>query len=292
MTVGIKVKFWGVRGSIPIPGVKTTKYGGNTACVEVRFPNCLFIFDAGTGIKELGNQLCAEGNKVKAHIFLSHFHWDHIQGLPFFKPAYLKGNEIIIYGMGLQGERLEHIISNQMESVYFPVRLQSLQAKIKFKKLWEGNYVIDGIKVDTLYINHPGRAMGYVITYENKKICYFTDNEIVPIPLWTDEAYKYEYKQDIIEKMLQLIEGADLLIHDAQYTNQEYQHKVGWGHSSIPEVLSLALQGRVKKLALFHHDPESFDEHIDAHIKNCVELLDDQYDMECFAALEGMEICL
>lgn len=291
MKAGIKVKFWGVRGSVPTPCINTIKYGGNTPCVEVRLSDRFFIFDAGTGIRELGNQLCMERNRVNVNIFLSHFHWDHIQGLPFFKPAYMKGNEIAVFGMGLQGERLENIISNQMQSVYFPVRLQSLQAQIKFKKLWEGRYAVEGVNVETIYTNHPGRAMGYVITYKNTKICYFTDNEIVPIPLWTEETTDYEYRQDIVEKMLRLISGADLLIHDAQYTHQEYKYKVGWGHSSIPEVLSLALQGGVKRLVLFHHDPERTDNQMDSHVKSCEELIDGEYDLECCAAQEGMEIC-
>ncbi|MBI5308890.1 MAG: MBL fold metallo-hydrolase, partial [Planctomycetes bacterium] len=136
MKSGIKVKFWGVRGSIPTPGVKYVKYGGNTSCVEILLPNdMLFIFDAGTGIRELGNSLLKNGKKQKVYIFLSHFHWDHIQGLPFFMPSYQKGNEINILGMNTKETRLDKIISNQMESVYFPVRLQSLKAKIKFQIL-------------------------------------------------------------------------------------------------------------------------------------------------------------
>lgn len=287
MKAGIKIKFWGVRGSIPTPGVKYIKYGGNTPCVEVQLPNDqLFIFDAGTGIRELGNILCSGKDKCKIHIFLSHFHWDHIQGLPFFMPSYIKGNEIVILGMDLQEARLDKIILNQMESIYFPVRLQSLAAQIQFQILTEGSNTIKGLKVDTMYINHPGQAMGYVVSFEKIKICYFTDNELVPT--WVAETFKLKYKTDTREKALKLISGADLLIHDAQYSDEEYKTKVGWGHSSLTEVLMFAKEGRVKRLALFHHDPDHFDEHIDVLVANCKENLNNS--IECFAAQEGMEL--
>ncbi len=226
MGAGIKVKFWGVRGSIPTPGVKYIKYGGNTPCVEVLLPgNQLFVFDAGTGIRELGKTLCGNGDKHKIHIFVSHFHWDHIQGLPFFIPSYIKGNEIVIYGMDLEGAKLDKIISNQMESIYFPVKLYSLVANIHFQILSDGSNIIDGLKVDTVYINHPGHAMGYVINSGKTKICYFTDNELAPT--WATKAFDLSYKADTRDKILKLINGADLLIHDAQYTDDEYRIKVG-----------------------------------------------------------------
>lgn len=290
MKSGIKVKFWGVRGSIPTPGVKYVKYGGNTSCVEILLPNdMLFIFDAGTGIRELGNSLLKNGKKQKVYIFLSHFHWDHIQGLPFFVPSYQEGNEINILGMNTKDARLDKIISNQMESVYFPVRLQSLKAKIKFQVLTEGKLCIDDATINTIYTNHPGMSMGYVITIGKTKIGYFTDNEIVPIPLWSEDTSSLKYQLDMTTKMIALLRDADLLIHDAQYTTDEYKHKVGWGHSSIPEVVSLAMEARVKRLALFHHDPDRFDDHIDVLVANCKEVLND-LPLECFAAHEGMEM--
>lgn len=290
MKVGIKIKFWGVRGSIPTPGVNYIKYGGNTPCVEMQIPNNqLFIFDAGTGIRELGNVLNKREGKLKAHIFLSHFHWDHIQGLPFFVPSYIKGNEIVIHGMDLQAARLDEIISNQMESIYFPVKLQSLAADIRFQLLADGSNDIEGAMVDALYINHPGQAMGYVVSFGNTKICYFTDNELVPA--WIDKTSGLKYKPNRREMILKSIRDADLLIHDAQYTDEEYKLKVGWGHSSLSEVLQLAKDGKVKRLALFHHDQDHFDEQIDILVANCKERLNEYpYALECFAAHEGMEL--
>jgi len=288
LKVGIKVKFWGVRGSVPTPGVKYVKYGGNTACVELRLPdNQLFIFDAGTGIRELGNSLCNDVKKLNAHIFLSHFHWDHIQGLPFFMPSYVKGNQIIIHGMDLEGAKLDKILSNQMESIYFPVKMQSLAAEIQFRKLSDESNIIEGAEVDTMYINHPGQAMGYVVTFKKTKICYFTDNEIPPA--WAIETIPLRYRPDTREKILKLISGADLLIHDAQYTDEEYKTKVGWGHSPLTEVAKLAEDAEVKRLALFHHDPDHFDDNIDVFMANCKET-ESCNVTECFAAQEGMEL--
>lgn len=290
MKVGIKVKFWGVRGSIPTPGIKYIKYGGNTPCIEMKLPDDkLFIFDAGTGIRELGNVLNSSKKSLKTHIFLSHFHWDHIHGLLFFRPSYIKGNEIIILGMDTPEAKLNDIISNQMENPTFPVQLQSLKAHIQFQRLSEENNVIDGINVDTVYINHPGQALGYIITFGDTKICYFTDNELVPT--WANETAKLNYKSNTKEKILKLISGADLLIHDAQYTDEEYKTRVGWGHSSLSEVMELAKEGEVKKIAFFHHDPGHFDEHIDILVANCKEYLNSAYQhVECFAAQEGMEL--
>ena len=286
--VRIKIKFWGVRGSIPTPGVKYVKYGGNTACVEMRFPNdCLFIFDAGTGIRELGNILSKK--QLKVHIFLSHFHGDHVHGLPFFTPLYKKGSEITIHGMDIPEKGLDKIISNQMESIYFPVNLQSLSAHITFHALSEGSHNVEGIRVDTVYVNHPGLAMGFVVNVGKTKICYFTDNELVPD--WAEKSFQLNYRPDTREKILKLISGADLLIHDAQYTDDEYKTRVGWGHTSLNEVLKLAKDGKVHRLALFHHDPDHFDDRIDVIEADCMDHINGGgHVIQCFAAHEGLEL--
>ena len=286
MHTGVKIKFWGVRGSIPTPSAFNIKYGGNTPCVELQLPDDqLFILDGGTGIRELGKVLSANGKKLKIKILLSHFHWDHIQGLPFFLPFYKEKNEITILGMDLENAKLEKTITGQMESIYFPRKLHTLSAYIIFKKLCQGTNDIDKIDIQTMYLNHPGLSMGYVITVRKKKICYFTDNELVP--QWVNKTDVMDYNLNIREEMLNLICGADLLIHDAQYTNEQYKTKIGWGHSPFSEVVKLAHDAKVKTLVLFHHDPDSNDNDIDTLVSNCKK--SPYHAMECLAAHEGLE---
>lgn len=290
MSIGVKIKFWGVRGSIPTPGTHNIKYGGNTPCVELQFSDdLLFILDGGTGIRELGKALSENGRKVKTNILLTHFHWDHIQGLPFFLPFYNEKNKITMLGMDLQSAKLENAMSEQMESIYFPKKLHTLSAHVIFRKLCQGTNDVEGINVETMYLNHPGQSMGYVFNVRKKKICYFTDNELVP--KWVNKTDVTDYNLNIREKMLNLISGADLLIHDAQYTNEQYKTKIGWGHSPLSEVIKLAQYAKVKTLVLFHHDPDHNDDDIDFLVANSKEMIKNSYHaMECLAAHEGLEI--
>src|SRR4030042_3438932 len=171
-------KFWGTRGSIPTPGPRTVKYGGNTPCVSVTFAeDKRIIFDAGSGIRELGNHLIKTQKKIMSHIFLTHFHWDHIQGLPFFAPAFSADNRFSIYGCENQKTKLSKVLSDQMESSYFPVPLKKLGAILTFKPLTEGSYLIEDLAVKALYLTHPGNTLGYLITHRDKTIGYLTDNE-------------------------------------------------------------------------------------------------------------------
>lgn len=290
MYTEVRIKFWGVRGSIPTPSTNNIKYGGNTPCVELQLPdNRLFILDGGTGIRELGKALSKDGRKLKMNILLSHFHWDHIQGLPFFLPFYKEKNEITMYGMDLENAKLERAMSGQMESMYFPVKSHTLSAHIRFKKLCQGANDIEGIDVGTMHLNHPGQCMGYVFNVGKKRICYFTDNELVP--KWVNKTDVKDYNLNIREKILNLISGADLLIHDAQYTNEQYKTRIGWGHSPLSEVIKLAHDAKVKTLVLFHHDPDHTDDDIDILVANCKEMIKNSYHaMECLAAHEGLEI--
>lgn len=281
----IKIKFWGTRGSIPTPGRNTIKYGGNTSCVEVRAAGQLFIFDAGTGIRELGNFLIAQKKLCKAYIFLSHHHWDHIQGLPFFVPAYVTGNEFTILGTNHPNASLEKIISNQMESVYFPVALSHLNAKINFQQLTEGSFQIATVQIDTIATNHPALTLSYRLTREGKNIVYMTDNEIEPLEIASSGML------DKWKKMVDFISHVDILIHDAQYSDEEYRNKRGWGHSPWREALRLALDGNVKTLILFHHDPDHGDEVIDSFVEECKEEIKRKGSkMKCLGAKEGMEL--
>ena len=279
----MKIRFWGTRGSIPSPGESTLKYGGNTPCVEVRLSNEeLLVFDAGTGIRELGNFLLNKRNNWQGHIFLSHPHWDHIQGLPFFRPAYIPGNEFIILGAAHPQVSLEKIIADQMETIYFPINVHYFSADVSFKSLGEGSYKIGGAQIDTMFINHPGLALSYKINWGNSSMVYMTDNEL-------GMANGGNLRKRIVE----FVSQANVLIHDAQYDDDEYKIKRGWGHSTWSQALQLAMEARVERLVLFHHDPDHDDQKIDTFLAACQqEAKNNGASLEIIAAQEGMEILL
>lgn len=282
----IKLKFWGVRGSIPTPGPKTIKYGGNTSCIEIAFPNEeIFVLDAGTGIRELGEYLVKLINPSKINIFISHFHWDHIQGLPFFVPLRNPEINLVIYGCEEPDSQIKNILSNQMDSTYFPIELTDLAAQISFKSLEQGKYLIGGVEVETKYINHPGYALAYKFSYEDKKIVFISDNEPfldeknISIDSGTSPVNKTESINELLpeeiekmfnqfsesktEKLIEYISDADFFIHDAQYTPQEYIERKKWGHSPYTYPIDLAIKAKVKKLLLYHHDPQHDDDFMD-----------------------------
>lgn len=286
------VKFWGTRGSIASPGEKTVRYGGNTPCVQVKLPEGkLIILDGGTGIRELGNELIKKGKEpVKGHILLSHYHWDHIQGLPFFVPAYRTQNKFSIWGPGHPQVSLEKIISDQMESVYFPIKLSHMSAKIDFKILNElEDYKLGHVSVKAFRVNHPGITFGYKIAYQDKNVVYMTDNEIEgdQCNSWDIPAGSRGRRQ----QMLSFIDGADLLIHDSQYNDEEYHKKKGWGHSTWEQTMTLALEAGVKKLVLFHHDPDHDDDMVSSFVENCRKEIEKRgSNISCLGASELEEI--
>lgn len=254
------VTFWGTRGSISTPGNDTGTYGGNTPCVEVTDGADTLILDAGTGIRLLGKTLLAKAapRSHTYHILLSHTHWDHIQGLPFFNPAYQSESRIIIYGSPRKERFLGRILSGQMDTSYFPIKMSDLAADIEIKELSETSLNIGKFKVDIEeQILHPGGSIRFGISHGTRRIVYATDVEI-------DAAFKPDapspQTQQLADTYLRFIDKADLLIADAQYTPEEYQAKKGWGHSCINTVIKVAAQANVKQLALFHHDPEHTDE--------------------------------
>mgnify|MGYP005832992443 CR=1 FL=1 len=296
----MRLKFWGTRGSISTPGKATVRYGGNTPCTELRLPNNeLLILDAGTGIRNLGEALIEKGESVKAFILISHPHWDHIQGFPFFKPAFITGNELTIVGGETEKVSLSKMISDQMNKVYFPIQLNELKATISFRKVSEEEFTVFGANVKTIYVNHPAFALGYRINYGNRSIVYISDNE--PFDRKVAQTMR-NVDKFIIEKYLRskgdpnkcifdFVKSADLLIHDATYTPEEYVDKVGWGHSHYLFTLKVAAEGKVKKLVLFHHDPGHSDDKIDDILKMCKkEIRNRDYKFECIAAAEGMEL--
>jgi phosphoribosyl 1,2-cyclic phosphodiesterase len=274
----MRIRFWGVRGSIPVPGPSTVHTGGNTSCVEVRCGKDLIILDAGTGIRLLGNELLKE-EAVEEHIFISHVHWDHIQGFPFFGPAFAKGNRIFLYGGRNVTTTLEETLYGQMNYPNFPVMLDNLPSQINFNDLDEGEIIHIGgesVVVDNVKLNHPNGVYSYKITYEGRSVVYATDTEHYANP---------------DTKLLEFARGADLLIYDAQYFPKEYTgesgggSKVGWGHSTNIEGARLAGLAGVKKLVLFHHDPQHTDEMVDEKERAAREVFDDTV-----AAREGMVI--
>jgi phosphoribosyl 1,2-cyclic phosphodiesterase len=280
------VRFWGTRGSIPTPANWTRVYGGNTSCVEVRFDETVFICDAGSGIRELGKDMVHRpSHPNEFHLLITHTHWDHIQGFPFFLPAYMKEMQIRVYGA-------YQLLSGQMSSEYFPVSFRDLGANIIADELPDGEKVINGVTVRHFPLNHPGGCVGYIFEKDGKKIVYATDNEIVlqpgdKFPDLTNDGPLRSAPADL----LKAVEGADLLIADAQYDDEEYATKIGWGHSTCLSVTDLAIQANVKNLALFHHDPECQDTQIDGKIEACCErVARHQAQLAVFAAREGMEL--
>lgn len=300
----MKIKFWGVRGSIPCPGPLTAKYGGNTPCLEIRFPDIdrLIIIDAGSGIRELGNFMMGNDlpkGPIKTDLFLSHTHWDHIMGFPFFTPIYIPGTELKVHGpVSFEGDSLEKIVGGQLTYRYFPVRGEELAANIQYIDLKEGEFDLgDGIKLTTKYLNHPILALGYRIEYKGKVFCTAYDTEPFQNIFVTDpddpsydEAMAQEGElvaQEQNDVLNQFIAGADLLVYDCQYTKEEYDNgKAGWGHSYFEYVCPLADKHNIKSLALFHHEPMRTDDQIDELAK----IYCRNSSPEIFFAREGMEI--
>jgi len=264
----IDMTFWGVRGTLPVSGDKSLKYGGNTSCVSLEFPRQqFFIFDGGSGIKGLGDYLMAQQRRrLSAKIFISHPHWDHINAIPFFSPLYVQGNELEILGPN-QGDRtMRELISAQMDGVYFPITLVEFAARVYFGDLEEETIVADGIEVQTKLLSHPGKCLGYRVNYNSRSVCYITDNELF---LEDSDFYTPFYQ----EKLAEFCRDTDVLITDSTYTDEEYKTKVGWGHSCISQVVKLANDANAKKLFLFHHDPDQSDSDIDIKLEMAVNQL-------------------
>jgi len=264
----IDMTFWGVRGTLPVSGDQSLRYGGNTSCVTLEFPReQFFIFDGGSGIKKLGDALMAQKRtRIRARIFISHPHWDHINAIPFFAPLYVQGNEFELLGANQGDHTMRELISAQMDGVYFPITLSEFAARVYFRDLEEETLEIDGIEVETKLLSHPGKCLGYRINYGGRSICYITDNEMF---VETSDFYSPHYEK----KLAEFCAGADALITDTTYTDEEYETKVGWGHSSVGKVVQLADAAGVKTLYLFHHDPDQSDADIDTKYKLATEQL-------------------
>lgn len=305
----MKVRFWGVRGSIPVPGPHTNRYGGNTSCVEVRPKHgSPIIIDAGTGIRRLGKSLMqsefGDGRGV-AHLLISHTHWDHIQGLPFFAPLYQDGNELHLFARQRDDTHLRAVFASQTEEPYFPVPLSSLKADINFHEIVEGQrFDIGRARVSCTRLNHPWIAIAYRIDVDGASVVYASDTApftdillehefiakppVVGAPLAPADAAKLRAMRD---GLVALSQGADLLIYDTQFTGDEYRSRPHWGHSTPDDAIEIAREARVKTLALYHHAPGRSDDDQDAILQaQRARLVGESFDI--VAAYEGLEIVL
>jgi len=301
-SVPARIRPWGVRGSIPVPGQSTVRYGGNTSCVEVRADGEIIILDAGTGVRLLGLALDKEfgPRSMKLTLLISHTHWDHIQGLPFFSPAYNQKNLIRV--LGYEGARagLAKILASQMETPFFPVSLRQLPSHLAIEELREMEFQVGNVEVRSKFANHPGICVGYRLATSSGSIAYFPDNEpyeelklLLASRDGISEGEARDFAAAERRKMIEFIQGCDLAIMDTQYTEEEYAKHVGWGHSSVGSVVSLALDANVSKLLLFHHDPNHDDQMIDKMVEHARALVAKSgKPLEVEAAREGAEILL
>ena len=288
--MSLRVQFWGTRGSIPSPGPKTVRYGGNTPCVEVRTDDgWLVILDAGTGLRELGRSLIerANGAPISGDIFLTHAHWDHIQGLPFFGPIFQRGNHFTIWGSKSLETSIDRVVRDQMSPVVFPVTFEQLDAVIDFRELAAGESAATGYGVSAYPVRHPGGALGYRFTASNDgggALVYISDNELNP-------TAKYEMPKQWRRGLVEFVRGASVLIHDTMYTREEYDHHRGWGHSTYEDAVELALDADVKTLVLFHHKPERTDDEVDRRMDECRALVTRRNStLAVIAAAEGLTL--
>jgi phosphoribosyl 1,2-cyclic phosphodiesterase len=272
------IHFWGVRGSIACPGAQTVGYGGNTPCIEMRLGGKRLIFDGGTGLRVLGQSLLSQ-MPVEAYMFFTHSHWDHIQGFPFFIPAFVKGNRFHIHGaIAPNGSTIEQRLNDQMLHPNFPVPLQIMAAQLEFHDISIGQNVnIGDIVVESALLNHPGEAVGYRVNWQGYSAAYVTDTEHFP--------------DRLDENVLKLAHNADVLIYDATYTDEEYHNpkspKESWGHSTWQEAVKVSKAAGVKKLVIFHHDPLHNDQFLDRVGEQVAEQFSDS-----LMAREGLSIQL
>lgn len=295
---GMRLRFWGVRGSIPTPGPTTLEYGGNTSCVEVRAGEQIIILDAGSGLRLLGQELLAEfgGRALDLKLLLTHTHWDHIQGLPFFAPVYQPQNRVRI--LGYEGARhgLETVLTGQMESSFFPIGLKQVPANVEVEELKQMHVSLETVQVAAFRAFHPGMCVGYRLSFDGSSLAFFPDNEVkcaesCDTPQ-TETAFVREHLRRMNNEQLSaFIRGTDVLIMDTQYDRDEYSRHIGWGHGCLDEVVALALQSEVKQLFLFHHDPDHDDAKITAMLMHARRLVAERHGkLLVEAAREGMVV--
>ena len=294
----MRARFWGTRGSIAAPGPGTNRFGGNTSCIELTTPSGgVLVLDCGTGARSLGNRLLAcTREPISATILLTHTHWDHIQGFPFFGPLFQTANHFRVYGPEGAHLSLRDVLAGQMEHHYFPVELDQLAARISYQDLSEGAHQIDGMSVRAQRMNHPSPTLGYRFEAEGRSFCYLSDHEPYFENIWRQGAEPgriESIREEGDRKHAEFMYGADVVIHEAQYTPEEYPSKRHWGHSTYAYAVELAAAAGVQRLYLSHHDPSHDDEmiaEIERRAREQVRNLGAALEVTC--AYEGCEVTI
>lgn len=277
------VRCWGSRGSVPVSGSEYLKYGGDTTCMEIIGKDGdIIIVDAGTGIRKLGKELFKAKTRSYSMIF-THAHWDHIMGFPFFRPAYMKEATLQLYGCPFAQQSVKDIISKSMSPPYFPINLDELRANITFHGACSGGFQVGSIQVTPILLSHPNQGIGYKFVEEDKYFVFLTDDEL---------SFKHPGGLDF-QDYVDFSTGADLLIHDSEFTSEEYRVTKGWGHSTYEDALRLAMDAHVRQFGLFHHNQDRSDKVLDGIVKSCQEVSNDRHaSVDVFAVCAGSEIAL
>lgn len=277
------IRCYGARGSIAVSGEEYLKYGGDTTCIEIRTKNDeIIIVDAGSGIRRLGKKLLSE-ERYKYTLIFTHSHWDHILGFPFFKPIYSDLTRIELMGCPVAQGNLRELLSKAMLPPYFPVPFGKLNADINYSGACASDFRVDSVEIFPINISHPNQGLGYKFIEDGRKFVFLTDNEL---------GYRH-HGGLTFEKYVEFAANADLLIHDAEYTPEEYESTRSWGHSTYTDALKLALEAGVKALGLFHHNQDRGDNEQDAIVQECRSIIErEKADMECFALTQSMELGL
>ncbi len=297
------IRFWGVRGSYTAPFASHMKVGGNTSCVEIRVGDDILVCDAGTGIIPFGNAIVAQDTVRNLMLILTHYHWDHICGLPFFVPAFMKDWNIKIFGPGQSTKDIAEQLAAQMRAPYFPVETEHWMANVEYMDPEDGAIEHGTMAITYNNVHHPGITYGYRIRVCGKTVVYISDNECLVVEKSINQRYQEfnEEERALLDKMKQeerdiergLISNADILIHDAQYTPADYEKKRAWGHSCYVDTVNFAIDANVQHLYLYHHDPNYTDEDIDAIHQHCREIVRERgSSIECHIAREGVVVDL
>jgi CheY-like chemotaxis protein len=280
----MQLSAWGVRGTLPMPQEGYIRYGGNTSCYSLQFsPERHLVFDAGTGIKNFGSALLKAGNsRITADLLITHPHWDHINAFPFFTPLFIPGNAVRVHGCAQDEIGFDQLIQAQMDGTYFPITVREFGAHVTFHEIGEQEMDLDGISVHSMLLKHPGHCLGYRVDYRGRSFCYITDNEIYP----ADSEFADE---EFLLSLADFCRGANVLVHDCTYFDEEYASRIHWGHSSLSEVCRLAHLAEVERLWIHHHDPDQTDDDIERKLEFCTSALK-EYGSQTEAVLprEGM----